>query len=325
MRPKSVTAVAIAAALGLLGTAAAPARAGEAQVEAVVTGTAHQALFAVAFDGERGTAVGAGGQILLSDDGGKSWHASKDSGTTTLSLLGVDVVGGTEIAVGQAGLVLLGDEAGNWRKVNGGTQERLFAVSMNASGTAVAVGAFGTIVRSSDRGQTWQSIAPADIAQYSGQGAQPHLYAVTVDDRGTINVAGEFGLVLRSGDGGAHWAATHKGEASLFALDLHPGGLGYAVGQSGTILRTTDGGSTWSESNSNSNANLLSVSADPSGKVIVTAMHDVLVSDNGASWRQAVWGDFGSAWYSGVRFAGSESAPVAVLVGHSGRILRLEL
>src|SRR5271170_1631829 len=109
MRPKSVTAVAIATFCGLLTVAAAFGGEREALVQAVVTGTAHQALFAVAFDGGRGAAVGAGGQILLTDDGGKNWHASKDSGTTTLSLLGVDVVGGTKIAVGQAGLVLVGD------------------------------------------------------------------------------------------------------------------------------------------------------------------------------------------------------------------------
>jgi len=322
MRGLSSILLATSAALVFPGSAAV-AGAGNSQVETIVTGTAHQALFAVAFEGKRGTAVGAGCQILLTDDGGKKWNASNASGLTSLSLLGVDVAGGTGIAVGQDGLVLIEDAADHWQKVDAGTHERLFAVSVNAGGTAVAVGAFGTIVRSIDHGHTWQSIAPADIAQYSDQGAQPHLYAVTVADRGTITVVGEFGLVLRSEDGGAHWKAMHKGEASLFALDLHPGRPGFAVGQSGTVLRSTDGGSTWMGLKSNSTANLLGVSSDANGKVIVTGMDTMLRSgDGGATWSHIDWGDFGSAWYAGVQLVDS-SPETAILVGHAGRILRM--
>jgi hypothetical protein len=69
---------------------------------------------------------------------------------------------------------------------------------------------------------------------------------------------------------------------------------------------------------------LLSVGTGANGKVVVTAMHEVLVSDDGSSWHQENWGDFGSAWYAGVHFVGTESAPAAVLVGHSGRILRMQ-
>jgi photosystem II stability/assembly factor-like uncharacterized protein len=314
---------AIVAALCLSG-ARLPAHADVLRVEPVLSGSAHQALFAVAFDGDRGVAVGAAGRMLLTADGGKTWQESKTGGGTSLSLLGVDLGGGGGIAVGQGGVILVQREGAAWRKVDAPTHERLFGVIMNSQGTAVAVGAFGTILRSNDRGLTWQSIAPADIAQYSDQGEQPHLYAASITDQGVIVVVGEFGLVLRTDDDGAHWKAMHKGEASLFAIDLHSGAAGYAVGQNGTILRTPDGGVSWSAMNSNSTANLLSVSSSGRGPVVVTAMHDVLSSSDGTSWHQAKWGDFASAWYSGVRFAGSASPPAAVLVGHSGRILRME-
>jgi photosystem II stability/assembly factor-like uncharacterized protein len=185
------------------------------------------------------------------------------------------------------------------------------------------VGAFGTIILSQDRGHTWRSVAPADIAQYSGEGADPHLYAAAVDERGMVTVAGEFGLILRSSDEGRHWSVVHKGEASLFALDLHAGRPGYAVGQSGTILRTTDDGVTWSELKSNTTANLLAASSDANGTVIVTGMDSVLRSDDrGSTWIPLDWGDFGSAWYAGVHVAESQPA-TAILVGHAGRILRM--
>lgn len=316
-----------AAALGFIGAGflagAMPAYGAQAAVATIVAGTAHQALFAVAFAGDRGTAVGAAGQILLTEDGGKHWRPSAQSGVTPLSLLGVDVESAGQIAVGQAGTIYVTDGADHWTQVEAPTKERLFAVNLNARGIAVAVGAFGTIILSEDRGHTWRSIAPADIAQYSDEGADPHLYAVALDDRGMVTVAGEFGLILRSADEGKHWAVAHKGDASLFALDLHIGRPGFAVGQSGTILRTTDDGATWSELKSNSTANLLGVSSDPNGQVVVTAMDTVLRSDDGgATWNPMDWGDFGSAWYAGVQFLGSQPA-TAILVGHAGRILRM--
>lgn len=307
----------------VIGLGTTSAYAAEAAVATIVAGTAHQALFAVAFAGDRGTAVGAGGQILLTEDGGQHWRPSAQSGVTRLSLLGVDVESAGQIAVGQAGTICINDGGDHWTLVEAPTKERLFAVNMNSLGLAVAVGAFGTIILSEDRGHTWRSIAPADIAQYSDEGADPHLYAAALDDRGMLTVAGEFGLILRSSDAGKHWAVAHKGDASLFALDLHAGRPGFAVGQSGTLLRSMDDGATWSELKSGSTANLLGVSADQNGHVIVTAMDTVLRSeDGGSTWSSMDWGDFGSAWYAGVQFLGTQPA-TAILVGHAGRILRM--
>ena len=295
------------------------------RVTPVVEGTAHQALFAVAFDAERGVAVGAAGELLLTGDRGVSWHPSKQNGATGLSLLGVDVRGAHAVAVGQAGLILVSDGNDAWQKAATAAQERLFAVIMNDAGKAVAVGAFGTIILSADFGRTWRSIAPPDVAQFSDQGAEPHLYAASVGPSGMVTVTGEFGLILRTLDDGGHWSVVHKGEASLFALDLPGAAEGFAVGQSGTILRTGDGGVTWREEPSNTTANLLGVTAAPDGKAIVTAMNSVLVSDDhGSSWRSVAWGDFGSTWYAGAQFV--ESAPAtAILVGHAGRVLRMSL
>lgn len=320
----NMAARAFAAALSL-AAANLPVFADGLRVEQVMSGSAHESFFAISFYGGRGVAVGAAGRVLLSADGGKTWNNAKTDGDATLSLLGVDLSVAGGIAVGQGGLILVQAQQGDWRKVDSSTHERLFGVAMNSRGTAVAVGSFGTILRSKDKGLTWQSIAPADIAQYSDQGAQPHLYGVSVADQGAIVTVGEFGLVLRSDDDGEHWKVMHKGEASLFAIDLHSGAAGYAVGQNGTILRSLDDGTSWSEMHSNSTANLLSVSASAQGSVVITAMHDVLVSPDGARWHQAKWGDFASAWYSGVRFANSAtSPPIATLVGQSGRILRME-
>lgn len=306
----------------LLAGFSAAAQAGES-VDILLAGHAHDPLFALAFDRDRGVAVGAAGLIYESADRGQTWKRVLPA-PTSLSVLGVDLRRSECLAVGQMGLILRREGADAWNKVDSGTTERLFAVSVNSDGTAVAVGSFGTVLQSVNHGQSWRSIAPENIAQYSAdQLSQPHLYAVVLNDEGVITVAGEFGLILRSSDGGAHWNVLHKGESSLFALDLHSDGPSYAVGQSGVIVRSIDAGETWKDVISNSAANLLGVSASPNGKVVVTAMHDVLTSDDGERWHPLKWGDFGSAWYSGVRLVGTQSESAAILVGHAGTILRL--
>lgn len=290
-------------------------------VQPVVAGTAHQALFSIAFSEGDGLAVGAQGAIQETHDGAKSWHEASDL-PTNLALLGVAMNERLAIAVGQNGVVLTREAGGKWRTGNSGTENRLFGVALGRGANAVAVGAFGTALMSRDGGLHWNSIAPP-WSGYTPQGEDPHLYGVQLSADGAITLAGEFGLILRTADEGRTWQLLHQGPASLFALELYPSGLGYAVGQSGTILRSTDGGTTWSESSVSSRSNLLSVGADASGEVVITAMREVLVSSDGLMWREAGWGDFGSAWYSGVAFAGRDAGRVAVLVGHEGRILQL--
>ena len=320
-RYRSTACVAVVLVMGAMGMGNR-AIAAAATIAPVVNGTAHQALFAIAFEDDTGVAVGAGGQILHSADAGKSWRAAS-SVPTDKALLGVAAGSGRAIAVGQSGVVLVRDAKGAWQPGTSGTEERLFAVDFNADGVAAAVGAFGKIMRSADGGGTWTSVAPSWAEGYTDQGLEPHLYDVAVAPDGAITCVGEFGLVLRSGDGGQSWSVLHKGDASLFALDMTNTGVGYAVGQGGAILRTTDGGATWNDVPSGSTANLLGVSAAADGRVYVTAMRDMLASDDGLAWRRIEWGDFGSAWYSGVFMTGSGTAQSALVVGHSGRIVRI--
>ncbi len=305
--------------VGLLcaGVAAAPPR-----LMPIVAGTPHQALFSVATYGSAGIAVGAGGAILESTDGGKSWKAVTPA-PTQLSLLGVAAQQGHSIAVGQVGTILVMDPAGKWNKVDSGTDRRLFAVGVNADGVAVAVGAFGTVIRSADGGRSWASVAP-DWGGYAENGEQPHLYDVDVDDKGIITMAGEFGLILRSADAGKSWKTLHKGDASLFAMELPDDRPGYAVGQNGIVLRSTDQGNSWSEVRSGSGAILLGVHSTADGRVLITGMHDMLISrDSGQSFAHVSGKEVNSTWYQGT--AGSDGGRVRALlaVGHSGQVVQI--
>ncbi|HWU68726.1 MAG TPA: photosystem I reaction center subunit IX, partial [Stenotrophobium sp.] len=288
-------------------------------VQSAYSGTAHDALFSIAFAGDKGYAVGTAGELVQSNDAGKNWTLVKTP--TSLALLGVAACAGHTIVVGQEGVIVIGAGNGQWTKAPSGTTNRLFSVSVNPAGYAVAVGAFGTILKSQDGGQTWSSIAP-DWTSYTPDGAQPHLYAVAVDDKNVITLAGEFGLILRSSDGGASWKVLHKDEASLFAMDIRPDGTGFAVGQSGTVLKTMDSGATWSAVKVDGNANLLGVSSGANGHTVITGMHDMLISDDdGTSFRHVDDAATTAAWYQGIARSGPDAPAYAV--GHSGQIIRI--
>ncbi len=290
-----------------------------AKLDTAVTGTAHEALFGIASQNNSIVAVGAGGAILASADRGATWKTVMPA-PTPLSLLGVAIAPGHALTVGQMGTVLRLDDNGHWQKVDSGTDARLFSVAVNDKGRAIAVGSFGTIIESDDGGSSWKAVAP-DWTPYTQDGAQPHLYAAAVDEAGVLTVAGEFGLIVRSSDAGASWQVLHKGDASLFALDLHDPAAGFAVGQTGTVLRTTDGGKTWSDASSGTDASLLGVRAVGGGHVVVTGIRELLAStDGGQTWQRISNPDIATSWYQGVDANGDGGAWI---VGHSGRILRL--
>ncbi|HZR36704.1 MAG TPA: YCF48-related protein, partial [Nevskia sp.] len=136
---------------------------------------------------------------------------------------------------------------------------------------------------------------------------------------GVITLCGEFGLILRSGDAGKTWKTLHKGDASLFAMEVTDGG-GYAVGQNGAVLHSTDHGSSWSEVKVGTGAILLGVhSAD--GKVLITGMHDMLLSrDNGQNWTHLSSEEINTTWYQGTGGGGGQPL---LAVGHAGQIVRV--
>lgn len=307
----------VLAAFSLCAASAVAAPSNE--LAAVVSGTAHEAFFGVATRNDAAIAVGVGGTILASADRGKSWKPVMPA-PTRLALFGIAIDQGHAIAVGQQGTVLRLESSGRWTPGNSGTDARLFSVAVNGSGRAVAVGSFGTVILSNDGGATWQPVAP-DWSAYTSDGAQPHLYAAAIDEAGAVTIAGEFGLILRSGDAGASWQLAHKGEASLFALDLRDPQAGFAVGQTGTLLRSTDGGKSWNPVTTNTEASLLGVRSVGGGRVVATGIRELLLSDDlGEHWQPVSNADIATSWYQGVA---SDGEGGAWIVGHSGRILKV--
>jgi len=106
---------------------------------------------------QTGSAVGYGGTILRTTNGGTSW-TSQTSGTIE-HLFGVyftDVNVGT--AVGNDGTILKTLNGGtNWNTQTSGTTERLYSVYFPDVNNGTIVGQDGTILRTTNGGANWTS------------------------------------------------------------------------------------------------------------------------------------------------------------------------
>ncbi|MBK9428803.1 MAG: hypothetical protein IPN63_15905 [Gammaproteobacteria bacterium] len=291
---------------------------GEAKFDVRYKGIAHDALYDICFNQNTGIAVGVAGTMFATDDGGKDWRPGTP--VTQSALLSVDCNASWPIAVGQSGTVLISRD-GKWQVATSGTDARLLSVSVNNAGLAFAVGGFGTVLKSADGGQTWEPIA-FDWQALLGDVLEPHFYDVEVSEAGVVTIAGEFELLMRSSDGGDTWEIMHKGDSSIFAIELNDDGSGYAVGQEGRVLRTADGGNTWDAVSVDTNANLLDVLTDREGTVHITGIRTLLQSlDSGKSWTAIDAGDITSRWYQALGLSDDGNV---FLAGHSGRVVQIK-
>src|SRR5438045_9570817 len=103
--------------------------------------------------------------------------------------------------------------------------------------TGTVVGEYGTIVRTTDGGNSW-------TIQVSG--TTQNLWAVSFKDSNKGTAVGEGGTILGTTDGGANWVPQTSGTTlQLRGVSLSDANTGTAVGEGGTTLRTTDGGNSW--------------------------------------------------------------------------------
>lgn len=289
----------------------------------VAEGIPHDMLYAVTLDEDRGLAVGDSGLVLKTSDGGKSWSKEQNI-PTDMALLTVVSRNDRCIAGGQSGLILTSEDCVTWSKADSGTRERILGVDMNTAGIAYAVGSFGTVLKSTDGGVTWETLS-VPWEQLRGESAEPHLYAVKVFGSGDVVVAGEFELVLRADSHGT-WDVLHQGKRSLFGLSSLSNGQLYAVGQEGVILKSADQGLTWNELNSGTKAILTGVWADASGYVAAAGIYTLLYSkDGGVSWQAESSPLIRKEWNLAVIGANRDATKRDVLVvGTSGKVVSVQ-
>ncbi len=162
----------------------------------------------VVSDTENVWAVGNGGTIIATSDGGATWH-SQSSGTSEdlHSVAFADVNNG--LAAGANGVILRTVDGGEtWSAVGSGTSERLRSVAF-AGTKAIAVGDGGTVTRSEDAGISWRMQEVSYVLDGDAPG-EPVELRETLRGVGFIDeqrgfVYGNNGLILETPDGGESW------------------------------------------------------------------------------------------------------------------------
>lgn len=147
---------------------------------------------------------------------------------------------GTFTGVGKtdAGPNGIAGEVSVWVWVNPATTaNNLLSVAQTDVQTAVVVGDYGTILRTSDGGNSWS---------IQSSGTSIPLNDVYFADSFTGTAVGWNGVILSTVNGGTVWyeqdSGTNLGLLSVFFVDESNGIVG---GEDGTILITSDGGNTW--------------------------------------------------------------------------------
>lgn len=284
----------------------------------IYQGTAHDAFFGIEVTEQGLVAVGAGGLYSTSSNG-KDWQHSAIA-SPDVSLLSVSEKHGSALAVGQGGVVMRRGED-SWGAVSTPTKERLLAVAQGKGGLALAVGGFGTVLRSLDGGDNWEKLT-IDWESLINQPYEPHVYNCLVDANGDIFIVGEFGMIARSQDRGATWQALNTGEESLFGIAINDAGVGVAVGQSGLVLRSDDNGESWKSLESQTGAILLDVAVRDDGAAVVSGIREALaVSASGRTVKRLTRPEFLEDWFVDVTVFQNNF----YLVGQQAQVVKVKL
>jgi photosystem II stability/assembly factor-like uncharacterized protein len=241
------------------------------------------------------------------------------SGLSAVTMLdenvGIAVGGGTERFGRVFPIIVLTSDAGeHWdapRSVPRDLGAVLYKVAFVDQTAAFAVGAGGTILRTTDLGSTWTS---------SVSGTPNALYGISFAEADTGTVVGSGGTILRSTDGGVNWTPQSSGTTDpLLDVASLDSNTAIAVGARGTILRTIDGGANWTLQTSGTPNALYGVSfADESTGIAVGWAGTILLTkDGGQTWTAQVSGTSAEL----VSVAYSDNANT-VFVGGTATILR---
>jgi len=199
-----------------------------------------------------GYAVGEGGAILKTTDGGNNW-VPQTSGTGS-GLYAVSFEdNSTGVAVGKSGTAIRTTDGGaTWAPTSVGATTNLLAVQfVGTEGTGYTCTyqpTGGSVAyKTTDEGASWQ------IESLPGSGEQGNCLSFAGESIGFV--AGLRGYVVRTLDGGTNFSYMTPGTVRDFhgaAFVRNDASTAFVVGDSLTIVKTADTGATWVKMSVNS-------------------------------------------------------------------------
>ena len=158
------------------------------------------------------------------------------------------VVGGNKTNDSIQSIYTSSDAGSNYMIVTDFVSPWLKSVFFTSGNTGISVGDYGKIIKTTDGGYAWNTIALSGIA------GQRHYNSVFFTDASTGFAAGGIQLndsvstILKTTDGGETWTIS-KDNPGYWLTSVHfPSAMtGYAVGDHGILYKTLDGGSNWTQ------------------------------------------------------------------------------
>lgn len=272
-------------------------------------------LYAVSFaDSLVGTAVGAGGTIIRTTDGGLHW-ITQTSGTTGALRGIIQVDTDTAIAVGDSAGILRTTTGGNtWATVLGGQNIVLNDIKMIDRDTGLAVGA-PSIYRTTDGGLNWIPQITPFAANFTG---------AAFEDRDSGLVVTDIGKVIKTTDGGKSWLRilpnSNYGLFNVASIKRNTYAAAGGVGNTGVLVRTTDGGANWASIASINLRYLLDVTFSDSVNGIAVGDAGIVLqtTDGGNTWPSYTTDTLHALFGIAIRQSGR-----AISVGTRGTILEI--
>ena len=119
-------------------------------------------LSAIRFDANSSSliAVGQGGTVARSTDGGAQWSKASDEMVGEVRGVVDDIPRGRLFAFGTGGMILVSKDSGaHWNAARSLLDVSLREIAASPSGDAlIATGRLGAVIRSADAGATWKAL-----------------------------------------------------------------------------------------------------------------------------------------------------------------------
>ncbi len=252
-------------------------------------------------------AVGSGGVIRRSIDGGATWS---DTGAinTINEFNDIAWIDGQFLAAGSSGVIFASADGRDWWQVNSNSASWLQAIGHGNGRTVIAAG-WGHVLTTDEAGNWFETNLDDGIDNRD-----------VVFHEGTFYMVGHNGTWRESTDG-VNWSTSQiPGIGQNLVSVAFGGGAAVVVGDGGLILRSTDGVN-WSDVSTGQGWNLLKVRWIDGQFVATGDNRSVLLSADGVEWRQApVPNDyFNFGWsYQDV----AKGSDAYYVVSSQGRVLR---
>lgn len=166
----------------------------------------------------------------------------------------------------------------NWVSLASNTYSTLNSVYFIDDYTGLACGESGTIIKTSNGGETWSVLASPDSLNFFDIKFSSAQNGIVVGEKGMIYhtsnlgetwtkidtkiieaffrivfiddklgfISGSNGVMLKTTDGGKNWKVVRTPTSSLlYAVTFTGANTGFAVGWNGTVIKSTNRGDTW--------------------------------------------------------------------------------